>query len=613
MDNSEINLDYYSLLTPPEGYSLGKAIGTTYSLDLRTALSIPLAFHFKNGIDPELMTDPFALFLSLKGTAEKIDIFCQLGGISSNVNDNKLFRFIEKSINEISLDNGKSFHPKVWIIRFERDGYPSIYKIINLSRNLTNDCSWDMVVAFEGEVREQGTAIDSKTNRPLIDFVTYLYNKTKNTVPNNFLSDLDKVCFRPLKEMGSDFKLIEFLPLGIGDQFIDIVHSEFPDQKYEHTIIVSPFVSQGILDTISGNSAKLTLISRLNSLEELDQKKLESINCFTINERIVSGGSGILSEDSDNPKESNTEKGLPVFDLHAKVYFVKQGMEYYMMLGSANASYNAFNGNIEFLIRLLGERRNSAEYFLETYFKPSNDFLVKYEPDPSRQKNPDNSREKILDKLHADICIQLSNTKCTCIEDGENTYMINIIFDAATVNSEEFELYLRPLSVSETFQKKLNSSVEFSKINIKDLSTLFVLTIIDTQSKLVKSAIIKLNIENMPSIREEAVVRSLISNKKDLFRLLRLLLSEDLIDALLDGGNDDSLGGVKSKWNYALDDEYAIFEKMMVASSRNPTKLKEVKTIIDYLEDNSSTKGIEDNDIKEFVLFWNNFKETLKN
>ena len=198
MDNSEINFEYYSLLAPPEGYILGKAIGTTYSLDLTTALSIPLAFHFRNGIDPELITDPFALFLSLKGTASKIDIFCQLGGISPKVNDNKLYRFIENSINEISLENGKSFHPKIWIIRYEKEGAPSIYKIVNLSRNLTNDSSWDMVITFEGEVKDTGTVIDSKTNQPLIEFVNYLYKATGKDAPLGFLKDLEKVCFRPL-------------------------------------------------------------------------------------------------------------------------------------------------------------------------------------------------------------------------------------------------------------------------------------------------------------------------------------------------------------------------------------------------------------------------------
>lgn len=61
MNNNEINFEYFSLLSPPEGYKLGKAIGTTYSLDLKTALSVPLAFHFRynqNGLEVALITAP---------------------------------------------------------------------------------------------------------------------------------------------------------------------------------------------------------------------------------------------------------------------------------------------------------------------------------------------------------------------------------------------------------------------------------------------------------------------------------------------------------------------------------------------------------------------------
>lgn len=618
MDNNEINFEYFSLLTPPEGYTLGMAIGTTYSLDLTTALSVPLAFHFRNGIDPELISDPFALFLSLKGTASKIDIFCQLGGISAKVNDNKLYRFIENSLNEISLQNGKSFHPKVWIIRYEKTGEPSIYKVINLSRNLTNDSSWDMVIALEGEVKEMGTAVDSKTNQPLIEFVNFLYKESGKISPLEFLKDLDKVCFRPLND--NFYNSIEFLPIGIGrsSKAMDFIYKDFEQEPYEHIIIVSPFVSQGLLDNLIKNSSKSTLISRLNTLEELDQKKIASVECFYINEKIVNGTSIPLSEEMEHLpiKDKDilaADSNFPLFDLHAKTYLVKHGRGFQMYLGSANASYNAFNGNVEFMICVTGDRKNSAEFFKDTYFTPSNDFLASYIPNPSRQKISDDSREKILEKYHLDMCIQLSKSNCVCIKQDESIYTVQINFNPVVPNRNQLESFIRPISVNQAYQKSLLALVEFSNIHLKDLSRLFVLTVKDNISGINKSSIIKLNIDNLPGNREEAVVRSLINNKADLFRLLRLLLSDDIIEAMLDGmGNDNDKNG-ESKWNYLQNDEFAIFEKMMVASSRNPSKLKEVKTIIDYLENNNSSQAVEDMDIKDFILFWNNFKSTISN
>lgn len=618
MNNNEINFEYFSLLSPPEGYKLGKAIGTTYSLDLKTALSVPLAFHFRYGIDAELINDPFALFLSLKETASKIDLFCQLGGISSKVNDNKLYRFIENSLNEINLENGKSFHPKIWIIRFEKEGAPSIYKVINLSRNLTSDSSWDMVIAFEGELRETGTAIDSKTNQPLVDFIQFLYTTSGKIAPADLINDLGKVSFRPLND--NFYNSIEFLPIGIGrtSKALDFIYKDLEQAPYEHIVTVSPFVSQGILDKLLENTRKLTLISRLKTLEELDQKKLAAVECFYINEKIVNGGANSLSEDVESSTVNENDKPtedvkLPVFDLHAKTYLLKDRGSYELFLGSANASYNAFNGNVEFLIRVTGERRDAARVFMETYFTPSNDFLAKFTPDLTRQKKAEDTREKLLDKYHFEMCIQLSNAKSVCKKQDENSYAIQIEFNSLSPNVDGIEAFIRPLSVNQSYQKPISNKIEFSNIHLKDLSKLFVINVTDNISGLNKSSILKLNIENLPANREEAVVRSLINNKSDLFRLLRLLLSDDIVDALLDGPPDGTPGKGSSKWNYPTDDEYAIFEKMMVASSRNPEKLKEVKTVIDYLENNNSSQGIEDMDIKDFIAFWNNFKSVIKN
>lgn len=617
MDNSEINFEYYSLLAPPEGYTLGKAIGTTYSVDLTTALTIPLAFHFRNGIDPELIKDPFALFLSLKGTASKIDIFCQLGGISSNVNDNKLYRFIENSINEISLENGKSFHPKTWILRFEKEGEPAIYKVLNLSRNLTNDRCWDMVIALEGEVNNPGTLVDSKTNQPLIEFVNYLYKEKNKPAPHEFLDDLGKVCFRPVND--NFYTSIDFLPIGIGraSNKFNFINKNIEDNPFEHIVTVSPFVTQTVLDNIARNSYNSTLISRLNTLELLDQNKLIAIDCYYINEKIVDGSSNLLDEET--PQETKNRGGNLstdiqhcIFDLHAKVYLLKQGREFQMLLGSANASYNAFNGNVEFMICISGERKNSAELFKRIYFTPSNDFLVKYTPDPTKQKVEDDSREKLLEKYHRELCINISKANCICIKHTENEYSIQIRSNLTTSINNGLDSYIRPLSVTQTYQKPLLPLIEFSNIQLKDLSRLFVLTIVDSASDLSKSSILKLNIENLPENIEEAVVRSLINNKSDLFRLLRLLLSDDIVEAMLDGPEDDELPKGKSKWNFIQDDEFAIFEKMMMASSRNPGKLKDVKTVIEYLENSNSSQIIEDLEIKKFMSFWNNFKNVIE-
>jgi len=617
MDNSEINFEYSTLLAPPDGYTLSKAIGTTYSLDLRTTLSIPLAFHFKTGLDPELISDPFALFISLKNTSSKVDMFCQLGGINANVSNNKLFRFVENNIHEISLVNGKSFHPKIWIIKYEMKDMPSIFKVINLSRNMTMDRSWDMAIAMQGEVNDPGTLIDKKTNQPLSDFIEFLYRQKGMEIPAKFISELERVNFRPLGD--KFYTKIEFLPLGIGNDAgsLDIIHNDLEDDPYDQITVVSPFVTQSVIDKIVANSKQTTLISRLSTLEDLDQKKLLNLDCYSINEKIVSGGSSQLNEEqiisADVRNGQSDENALPLFDLHAKVYFVKLGGTYYISVGSANASQNAFYGNVEFMINLEGQRKNSAEYFIETYFNQSNDFLIKYEPDLSRKKEIDNSIEKEVENYLAQICIDLSKYKFDCILQSNGHYTVKLTTGFIDNLNTEYEVYIRPISVDESYHLSISSNLIFTDINLVDLSVLYVLTVVDPVSGIKRSSIIKLDIENLPEQREEAVVRSLIDNKASLFRLLRLLLSDDLIDVLMEGDLDQESIPGGSTWQHSSGDEFTIFEKMMVASSRNPAKLQEVNSIIEYLNNDETSAQIVDMDIQKFVSFWNNFKEVIKN
>jgi hypothetical protein len=46
LDVKRNRLDYGRLLIPPEGFTLRQAVATTYSVDLDTLLSIPIALYY---------------------------------------------------------------------------------------------------------------------------------------------------------------------------------------------------------------------------------------------------------------------------------------------------------------------------------------------------------------------------------------------------------------------------------------------------------------------------------------------------------------------------------------------------------------------------------------
>jgi len=71
------------LLRPPAGYKFSLAVGTTFSLDLISALMLPLSFAFFDleKSDGELVADPLALLEALRRYGGRFTIFCQSGQI----------------------------------------------------------------------------------------------------------------------------------------------------------------------------------------------------------------------------------------------------------------------------------------------------------------------------------------------------------------------------------------------------------------------------------------------------------------------------------------------------------------------------------------------------
>jgi len=155
-------------LIPPEGCRLDRAVAATYSLDLNTLLSIPVALFYSQTLEGKLRGERFQLLEAIQRTAGIVTVYCQHGQIHVPERYNRLFAFMEQMIVPVKMGNAfSSFHPKVWVLRYQPDDsrQPVIYRMLVLSRNLTYDRSWDLAVALEGKV----TSASRRDNRPLLD------------------------------------------------------------------------------------------------------------------------------------------------------------------------------------------------------------------------------------------------------------------------------------------------------------------------------------------------------------------------------------------------------------------------------------------------------------
>src|SRR5690349_19001163 len=150
------------LLRPPAGCALDFAVGTTFSLDLISALMLPLSFAFFDWEKPdgELVADPLALLEALRRYRDRFTVFCQSCQIHLPATYPPLVTFLEPCICDVEAPDPEGiFHPKVWALKFVAKDEVIRYRILCLSRNLTFDRCWDTAVSLDGELLDRTNGI----------------------------------------------------------------------------------------------------------------------------------------------------------------------------------------------------------------------------------------------------------------------------------------------------------------------------------------------------------------------------------------------------------------------------------------------------------------------
>lgn len=367
MDESRIS--FAETLRPPSGYELSFAVGTTYSLDLRALLGlcIPLGL----GFDPEQLDNinPVSLFVSLKNLQGKLAIFCDKGNIKANIPSNRrsasLLMLLERMIHQVHvnprrIDGLSSFHPKVWVLEYKGSAGDSVYRLVVMSRNLTFDTSWDVVVALDGRPGEQ-----NKCAGHVADFLEFLAEGDAHT--NTERDDTRKRGSHTarIRRLANDIRNVEFkvdnkafigvdfLPFGpTGDEarLMDAQNSLLMQGRWRNALVVSPFLSDGkasplvrIRDNQSSQAGRFVLLSREDSLTKLDAAVRDAYEAYC----PVPDLSDVELDGEDGADASGYS------DLHAKLYFM-EGFDNlrHLYLGSLNASYNGTVNNVEALLQM---------------------------------------------------------------------------------------------------------------------------------------------------------------------------------------------------------------------------------------------------------------------
>lgn len=603
LDPKNNRIDYGEQLIPPEGYSLTKAIGTTYSLDLEAFMLLPVALYYASRLDSHIDDLRCDVVEAITKASEKITIFYQKEQLKVPKKYHRLIAFCEKQIVPIRMPTAlQSFHPKVWVIRYDRKEEKPIYRLVITSRNLTFDRSWDMAFSTMGYVTEKQQPI----NKPLIDFINYLYESSGQSLQKEFLADLTNVAW----EKPDGFNLLQFLPIGIhgGDTLYSNPISRI---KWDDLLIISPFLDQTTLKNLSSNCATMPyLLSTKEALDGIQEDRLEDFDCHQFNNHFeIAEYYQELEEDGFEPQPQK---------LHAKFFIGQKGNRCTWYIGSANCTDPAQGRNIEFMVGLATD--DSTPFKPRGVFKQMTDpkktdgimLFVPYDyskrVDPGERENLD----LIIRKLKYEIAA-IPIDGYIIPSRKERSYDLVIEMDTSGLTLPEgWSLTMRPVAESSRKPIKVSIGSMFRTTAFTDYAEVqlspFVEFNLNKGDESVSRFLLFMNIE-LPASRLSHIMTSIIDSQEKFMKYLAFLLTGEENGVLKDNPASKGLS-IPGDYIPGFAEGIPVFEKLLVACSRDPEKLNDVDRLIGLIvkdEDQTGEKII----TPEFEGLWSVFKTYL--
>jgi len=579
-------------LRPPDGFEFDCAVGTTYSLDLHALIVAPLAFTIFgwHDITGRPTAHPAAMLEALRRHAGRIHLFCQAGGIKMPQRYDRLLVFLEQCIIEVQASDPQGlFHPKVWALRFKGNRAAVRYRVLVLSRNLTFDRSWDTCLLLEGDVGKRRSV--RRDNRGLVDFIRALPTLVVGDRPirQQTAADVERIA----GEIGSvqfappaPFKSLTFRPLGISG------HTNDPlDQRTDRLLIVSPFIDRGRLRELAEEGHGHVLVSRGESLEEIDGATLRRFSEVL----VLHDDADIESEDRETSGEVTDvtahDRHAPLSGLHAKLYVAQAGHSAIVWTGSANATSAARDRHVEMLVELEGGRTacgidrlldgDGKRLGLRTLLSP-------YVPRITPPNEDDATRRKLEQELDSYRLVLAGvglEAVATETEAGLWETVLRLREGDVPAPPKTAVVRCRPLSLPEQIHGQplgtdADHLVSFGAHAFETLTTFYAFTATAKKSahSVTMTWVLNVPLLGVPDDRHDRTLLLILAEDQALLmRLLLLLLEEDEPDA----GDIAEGDGFWTK--RPTGDDPPLFETLVRALYRSPERIADVKRLVDDL------------------------------
>lgn len=573
-------------LRPPDGFRLDAAVATTFTLSLVAAIMPPLAFA---SAQLQGASDPIGALEAIRSSADRMDIFCQVGQIDVPSSAPDLFAFLEKMVHEVKSPRpGFLFHPKIWALRFINGDGDTRHRLVVLTRNLTNDHAWDAAVRLDGQMRGG----PKSTNRPIAELIRALPDLVVHSALP--LERRDRI-----KALAEEFRRVDWEPLE--EARLEAFHvfgipqvKPKPDfSGYKH-LVISPFVTDAGMDIVTDDksSEDITVVSRVRDLDQLSKEWAQAISSFQLT------ASAKLDEHDEWAIDHELLAGL-----HAKIYVAERNRRAHIFIGSANATGPAFDGNVEVLVEISGgatkvgvdsildkpDEKRSLRAMLEEYESAGG------VEDPER------------DKAHR----ELKQVVRTIAEIGHvvtvGAQMAPHDLVVSTSNNvplpDGYKASVRLLTVpghahhlTEPTTKPL--SVTFPQIALADITPFLVWEVSSPANIPSQGTVVRAELKNEPTGRLDEILARQVDSPEKFLRFLTLSLGFGA--SSVDGGEKGAAGNGAGD-SFFGNGGSGVFEMVVRALADRPESITDLDNLIMRMESSEQGRQIAG---EKFLAFW---------
>jgi len=565
-------------LRPPSGFQLSYAVATTFTLDLTTALSVPLSFAAHRVRESR---DPIAILDAVRRAADRIDVFAQAGQIFEPRVNSALFALLEPMIHPVQAPRPNMlFHPKVWVLEYA-DGEARSYRMLCASRNLTNARSWDLVVRLDGIAGE----ITSERSEPLAAFVRALPAMCVQPPPAERVTRVRALADAIASvewELPNDARSLRFHPLGIPGLTPLPLHELFEGLSHG---IVSPFLSdEGIRRIVPVRSNSITVLSRREQLDRLDTPTLDRIQALILDD-AANDDETREDESSDNDSPPTT-KMEPFVGLHAKAYVVDRRSGSHLFIGSANATEAAFGGNVEMLMEFEGPRPKLGVEALLGEESPLRALTIQFDPVGNVEAPADEAADYALEQSLRVLAACRYLADVVLIEnpasiDFQQQYCIRVSAEESTTVPTDIAATVSLLTRPANAAPVPGEPVVFDRLALTDITPFLVIRVNDRRGVTI-STVVAAELLGDVAGRHDAVVAGQLADRSAFMKLLALLLAIEGGDGLF---SFESLSAGAGGW---AEDGSGLFETLVKAIGVEHDGLADVQRIVEHLREADS-------------------------